>query len=272
MDKIILIFALLLCTTTAIWAQPNEQDLYIYSGAEVLLSDTNSLVIRSDVGWNLCAGGEITLYTNYASEEFEWLYNGVLLDETSAKLRVQSGGRYQVRVWEDGVRVHSEVVEVAVHQLASPVVTYEEHLLTSSEARAYQWYKDGIPIADATEQFYYPLESGVYFVEITDDNDCMATSSTVELNVASIHEVKLHTIETYPSPTRSVLYITPVHIDNQNYTLSLFSQHGQLVKRISGRLRDNQQIELDLQSLPQGGYLLQFSGEKIQIIQQVIKG
>lgn len=270
MSKLLTTILLLFLVATA-WTQAGGEKDYIPVATEIYIPDSLQLEIHSEFGWNLCAGGELELYTDYTSETFEWLRNDTLLNHAESNLTVHQGGLYQVRILEDDSLIYSAIVEVYVNQPVVPTIVYEGNVLSSSTAAAYQWYKNDVRIENATEQSLYLLESGDYFVETTDENGCVASSEVISLTVANIHEVELQSIETYPSPTRDKLYVTPVNIDNQDFVLSLFSQNGKLLQEVKGRLRDNQRIELNLEDLPIGTYFLQFLGEKVQVMEQVAK-
>ncbi|MFK7933581.1 MAG: T9SS type A sorting domain-containing protein [Saprospiraceae bacterium] len=270
MNRIILSFFILFFYLSA-WSQAGGERRAAEEEMQTTVPDSLALEIHSEFGWNLCAGGTLELYTDYVCEKYEWFHNDSLLTNDESSLITTEGGQYQLRISEDDSLIYSTIVEVQVHQPTVPTITYDENVLSTSLAEYYQWYKDDISIPNASAQMLYLLDSGDYYVETTDENGCIAKSEIFSFTVANIHEVKLQSIDAYPSPTRDRLFITPINIENQDFTLSLFSQTGQLLQQTDGRLRDNRQLELDLHDLPQGTYFLQFLGEQVQLIEQVVK-
>jgi hypothetical protein len=49
----------------------------------------------------------------------------------------------------------------------------------------YQWYRDSVPVPGATAGFYFPSESGVYHVQITDAAGCIGYSDTLAVTLTT---------------------------------------------------------------------------------------
>lgn len=78
--------------------------------------------------------------------------------------------------------------------------------LSTISGNNYQWYKDGNPIPDATNQMYQTVESGMFTVQI-DLGDCFATGSidlVSELFSATINVPEENTMETGETLTVTV--------------------------------------------------------------------
>lgn len=253
------------------FAQSNLERIPIPDAGHSFIPDSSDLRIQSEHGWHLCAGGELLLFTDYEETEIKWLYNGEALNVVESEIIVKEGGYYQLQTMEGDSVLYSEEVEVIVYEPQVPTIEQNGNVLTASPAKSYQWFHDNIVIENAIEQDLYLLDSGEYYVETIDENGCLAVSKIVSLTIANIHEVSLQAIDTYPSPARDVLLVTPINIDNQDFTLSVFDNNGRLVLKVSDRLRDNQPIELNLQNLPSGMYLVQFLGEHVQVIEKISK-
>lgn len=63
--------------------------------------------------------------------------------------------------------------------------------LTSSAERGNQWYKDGWPIDDATEQVYVATETGLYSVTASNGTCESGQSEEVFVNLAPINEISI---------------------------------------------------------------------------------
>ncbi len=67
-------------------------------------------------------------------------------------------------------------------------IVHQNCALTASFNAAnpsYQWYLNDAPIPGATSGFYFPTESGVYQVQITDDIGCFGISDTLTVTLTS---------------------------------------------------------------------------------------
>jgi hypothetical protein len=121
--------------------------------------------------------------------------------------------------------------------------------------KGYQWYKDGVPMAGETNQYYYTSEglSGEYYCEVTTIKDETFNSNTLLVNVQKALEV-------YPSPAlKSVGFNVEVKGFDQselsNSVLKVYSLAGILVQQVS-ELTDVNAIYID----NPGIYLLQTEG------------
>ncbi len=147
-----------------------------------------------------------------------------------------------------------------------PTITGNASQLTSSSATTYQWYLNGVLINGATSINYTPTVSGIYVVRITDANGCIYRYSAgyKYTKPNGIEAVDLSaSIVVYPNPsngqitiddagklgnnfsirvidyTGNIVYTNTnthsfnlAHLANGIYTLQLFSDNGNVTKRI----------------------------------------
>lgn len=74
----------------------------------------------------------------------------------------------------------------------APTITVSgKSTLTSSAERGNQWYKDGWPIDDATEQVYVATETGLYSVTASNGTCESGQSEEVFVNLAPISEISI---------------------------------------------------------------------------------
>lgn len=65
-----------------------------------------------------------------------------------------------------------------------PTLIIDNTMLTSSiSGTSYQWYKDGAVISGANNQSYTALETGNYYVEVSNDFNCSANSDTTSIYI-----------------------------------------------------------------------------------------
>lgn len=154
-------------------------------------------VVRSDAGVKLVPGGDLTLCEGdslridapggYAS--YAWSTG-----ETSASIVVRTSGAYWVVVeGSGGCTFDSDTARVAAVARPAPVVVRAGNVLTSSAATSYQWLRDGVEIAGATEREYVITGPGAYRVRVTNVEGCTAESEEVKDAVTRI--VWLDTVE-----------------------------------------------------------------------------
>ena len=58
---------------------------------------------------------------------------------------------------------------------------------------SYQWFKNNVPVSDATERRYIATTSGSYTVQVTTNNGCMDMSDPVVITVCPAGELRVYT-------------------------------------------------------------------------------
>ena len=132
----------------------------------------------------LCGGGSVQLATS-GGTAYQWYRDGVAIPgATAATYDATAAGAYRVAITNGSCTAVSTNASV-IAGAAVPVVTAQgtttfcpggSVVLSTTEATAYQWYKDGVALANATGQTYTASEAGVYTVEVTRDG-CLSEAS-----------------------------------------------------------------------------------------------
>lgn len=142
---------------------------------------------------------------------------------------------------------------------ATPTITSNGSVLTSSAAFAYQWYFNGSQIPGATSQSYTATQTGTYQVRITDANGCVYMYSAL-LDFAVTSAAELFTAATkltlYPNPSNGIVHIAGDFISEKNYTVTVTDAVGHVVMQTT-----NQQ-SIDLSPLADGIYFVSVSSEQ----------
>ena len=135
--------------------------------------------------------------------------------------------------------------DVAV-QLYTDMLIADNH---DGRFTAYQWFKDGSPIADATHGYYYDEKlGGKYTVELTTTDGGKFMSCPVKL-VST--KALAQSVKAYPNPARrgETFAVEIADYDPaQEYSIMIFSANGLLVKKLTNV---EQTTEM---SLPTGVY------------------
>ena len=148
--------------------------------------------ISADGDTEFCAGGEVTLSSNY-DQGNQWYRNGVAIAGvvTQDFVATQSGDYYVV-VTIGGCSDQSNTITVTVNDNPNkPVIDQGDTVicngasveLRSDIANGLQWYKDDVAITGATFQTLEVSSTGLYYVVTTNGSGCSDTSETVEVIV-----------------------------------------------------------------------------------------
>lgn len=175
---------------------------------------------------------------------------------------------YYWRVWNGTVHAIGNSF-IVPQPLATPTITQNGSILTSSAENGYQWYLNGNSLTNDTLQNYSPVQSGNYTVTVTDTNGCSATSAAYNFvttgGVFSSDPDDLNSeITIYPNPSNGIfnLCVRNTAPGNNYAELSIFNSLG--VKVYSDRILNTKPVTssaetfftLDL-DLPCGTYFVQ---------------
>ncbi|GAA4457412.1 LamG-like jellyroll fold domain-containing protein [Rurimicrobium arvi] len=163
----------------------------------------------------ICQGVDIVLYAKpvVPTYTYEWFYNGnpMLLPPTTDNTPVSADGAYYVTVTDYYTCVRNTNFSIVSNYpaLIRPVIVRMDPVLKLNRSYAkYQWYRNYKQIPGATSSTYTMSFDGIYYAEVTDNNDCFTVSDTVEVaqlsvkNLASDASVKI-----YPNPSTGTVHI-----------------------------------------------------------------
>jgi Leucine-rich repeat (LRR) protein len=218
---------------------------------------------------NINAGIEIVGY--------RWLRSGsVLANETQRTLSIIQAGEYSLQVRDNnGCVFLSPTIKIEV--LPKPTVqinrTGDSLRATISNAKGnvqFLWYKDNNLMSEIKAQTILARTNGLYYVVVTDDNNCPTKSAGINLVVTGIDEELSAKTVVYPNPTQGELYITLP----DNFTL----QHSQLYNVLGQRqimtekILSSTQLLLNTENLASGVYNLLLEGKNgVQIHKKIVK-
>lgn len=193
----------------------------------ITLAPVVSPVVTPNGPTTFCEGGAVVLSAPAGFATYFWS-NGA----TTPQITVADGGTYTVTVTNNATCEATSVpTDVTVNPLpARPTITRRGDILTanSAVARTYQWYHDGTQVYGATQQTLAVSESGVYRVEITDDNTCGAISDGFNVALTDVADGGDVTaghlpVHVFPNPTNGQFTIEadlyevgPVHVELVN--------------------------------------------------------
>jgi hypothetical protein len=80
--------------------------------------------------------------------------------------------------------------EIKVYSSPSkPTIIQNGAVLTSSSTINNQWYLNGSPILDATDQYYTATSSGSYQVGVSNENSCESISDIINVVATGINNI-----------------------------------------------------------------------------------
>jgi hypothetical protein len=174
-------------------------------------------------------------------------------------------GRYYVKVSGYCGDRTSDVIGIRIDKDSILVEKWDDVLLVDNSSESYfgyQWYKDGIMIPGATNQFYQELGglNGCYKVNLT------LKSGKKEMTCERCLDNVKSVLKIYPNPTHSQLTI-----DNGQLTMEKVE-----IFDISGRMLQTFEVlktskVLDISHLSNGIYLVKVKTEAGEIVRKVVK-
>ncbi len=143
-------------------------------------------------------------------------------------------------------------------------------LSTTTTFDTYQWYHDGVLIPGETNQNYVITAGGDYYCEVTQFG-CVATSNTITSNMG-IETTVNAMLKLFPNPATEVLIMELMLTEPQSFDYSFIDMQGRVIE--SG----NKMVEYPglsylsfyLDGLHNGAYILQLTGETINVHKQFI--
>jgi Leucine-rich repeat (LRR) protein len=238
---------------------------------------SNPLVTPSgDIG--ICDGESMEISTDtLPGLQYIWYRNNAVIDgATNYNYAADMEGTYHVRIYDacSSDSLPSNVVNITVNPLPTVELTLEGTLLTATEDPdySYVWFKDGDNLLLGDTQYQYTaLENGEYWVVVTDENGCAATSNSQVVSGITGLENILQGLEVFPNPTSGKAYISlngGVSIGR----ITITSATGNTVYDREFTLQyAGQKIELDMSSQAPGIYIVSIKTSEGPVYIKLVK-
>ncbi len=160
--------------------------------------------------------------------------------------------------------VDSTICKEYIHFQDVPIIQINQDSIIMTNgfgSLTYQWFFNGNLIADATDEFYIPTQSGNYSVLAMNSLGCESESAPLNFVVTSTSNITLsQPINIFPNPANAILNVksaSPIESGK------IYNAQGQIIQLIQ---RNRSQI--DIASLEGGIYFLEIEVNKAR---QVLK-
>ncbi len=161
------------------------------------------------------------------------------------------------------VYTSSNVIEVMA-QVPTPVITQNFNLLQSSSTNGNQWYLNDTLLPGATAQSYSPLLNGIYSVIVSDSSLCSSLPfyfPYLSLQREDYTPDSFYSL--YPNPSQGKITLTFAKSSKVNAQIVVVDILGQLVYQQAVNIPMPSGINIDLQGVKPGIYLMRIHlGEK----------
>ncbi len=166
---------------------------------DVSYSQNPEVDLFSPSGFSLCEGEAFIIEASEGYQNYSWYKDGQLLNETGSSITIMDAGNYQVFVSNNLCEGQSNLITIS-QELRPSIDLQTDSQISFCEgwsqlieplvnAESYEWYKDGILIADT-----YSLdidEAGTYYL-IASNGSCSTTSSNIIATVVQVPSVELN--------------------------------------------------------------------------------
>ena len=226
---------------------------------------------QSQQGWCSVIGGRVYrgptywriegryIYTDYCGGQLYSLTPNGIGGYARAQLGTSSFGascigenrQGELYLGNNATGVLSKIKEAC--PVPAPVISDEANLLTSTPAVSYLWYRDGQPIAGATDPTYAVTGTGFYQVLATFAGGCSLLSNTIYIGFTGVDDHATEDVTVHPVPAKELLFIEG--LDARATSLLLHDAAGCLVNTTAIADRSGR-IALPVVGLANGLYML----------------
>ncbi|MDR2127410.1 MAG: Ig-like domain-containing protein, partial [Prevotellaceae bacterium] len=215
----------------------------------------------------LCNKGNILLkvdnFKDYTGGTYIWIKDGMPFDTTAQYyinipnrgiLQGNENGSYQVFVISEKCGVLSEKnnVKISTDEVVAPLIAKipatavicgsngsVKLQITNTSAitgASFRWYRDGIPIANAADSYYFVGLAGSYSVNVNSDNGCSTFSNNIKIDkIAEESPVVVAPKKVYVGETANLLPSTGGTWTSSNPAIATVDNKGLIAGLAEGK-------------------------------------
>jgi hypothetical protein len=233
--------------------------LTVFGAPQAIITAMGSTVLCQGDSVMLSAGSGLNL-------TYTWRRNGVLIPTaTSSFYYANLAGSYDVFISDtNGCSALSNALVIQINPLPQPVASLNGRVLSLSGGpfATYQWYRNSMFIAGATQATYTADSGGVYACLVS-QGGCSALSNLVVVFGVGIGEIEEPQWGLYPNPSRGLLMLRGVVAG----TVRLFDISGRIYHKgmtasIFGDSTAREDQKVDLSDVPAGIYWVELHDDR----------
>lgn len=245
-----------------------------------------SVVIATTTGTNpSCTGSSVTFTATPSNggttPVYQWQVNGVNVGTDSPTYTTTTLTNSQTVTCiltsnypgVTGSPATSNVITMTVNAIpATPVITANGAVLSSSASSGNQWYLNSVLIPNAINQTYTATQNGNYTVVVTVGGCSSAASAAVNVVNAGIDQTSNdYYFTVYPNPNEGNFNVSFNVILKATYHLELKNTLGQLIyQETLPDFAGNYSKQMDVSQFGKGIYLISLSNSANNIIKKVV--
>ncbi len=210
------------------------------------------------------------LLTAPAGFKYKWIPS----NDTTQSIEVLNGKTGdQIEVVLTNKNGCSSNLKAIIYSVIKNKITQNGNIFTAIGGLGYQWFKDGVPVNAATAQNFLTRETGNYFVQVRDSNECISNSDTIAVIINSIREmVAKHNFSVHPNPGSGLFTFEFKEKLNAVAAVEIHSLTGQKV--CAFKIGEDPSIlkqTIDLENYPAGIYTVHISYMNTVWTQKLVK-
>ena len=195
-----------------------------------------TLLLTFSGNLSICEGDSVLLKANSTNqpEAFQWLRDGQAFSNADS-IWVSVAGNYQVETIYTQNTVefpcdftNNQSVDVITFKQPRPEIEQKGNLLkvlVLEDHSYFQWNRDGVPLVEATDSVYLPLDAGNYSVTTGNELGCEGTSDEIFHPGTFLNETE--DVRISPNPNDGNFQIVIVSEEASN--ISIYNSIGQLI-------------------------------------------
>jgi PKD repeat protein len=234
----------------------------------VFVSSSNSPV---------CSGTALNLSsTTLAGALYSWTGpNGFTSSDqnpTFANSTAAMSGSYALQITIDGCTATNSSSVVVNNTPATPVISSNGLVLTSSSPNGNQWIFNGVNISGANGTSYTTPANGLYTVTTTQDG-CTSTSASFTQAAVSVEEINGGTngIVIYPNPSKGIFNLKFAQKELANYTIEVRSVNGQIIDTYQlNNVEGKANYSINLENQSKGIYFVHITDGSTKTTQKIV--
>ena len=145
-----------------------------------------------------------------------------------------------------------------------PIISFSSPNLVATTSASYQWYYNQVLISGATAQNYFPLNDGLYQVQVSDSNGCIALSNLFNYVAVGISSLSIKNVVIFPNPSNDQV---TVESEKSIQLIRIVDQTGRCALSISPK---NVNAKFSVKNITNGRYIIAITTEEGMIYKPLI--